>query len=76
MKKCFLLCLVLALLVGCKSVHEERVVKVTHPDGRVEETKSTHIDESFTLGFSDGPSKTLVGGNLLDVGVNGVSTGD
>jgi hypothetical protein len=60
--------LTLALaMCGCRSVHTATTTTTTAPDGTVTVVEHVHTDGSFTLGFSEGPGKTLVDGGLLNV---------
>ena len=72
MWKNYLLVIVIIMLAACKSVHTSKKLTTTLPDGKVVVEEATHVDESFTLGFSEGEGKTLVGGNLLDLSVSGI----
>ena len=72
MWKNYLLVIAIIMLMACKAVNTTKKVITTLPDGRVVVEEASHVDNSFTLGFSEGEGKTLVGGNLLDLSVSGI----
>lgn len=65
-------CVAILCTLGCKAIDTTTTTTTTYPDGRTEVVQKHETDGSFTLGMPEGPGKTIVGGNLVDLDVSGV----